>query len=320
MSSSIDIRPAREIETRTALRLSLATHRQSAGDLERQVSAYIEYARALSLDAHRHWFALRDGRFVAAVSFLGSPGRTGLIFVSGADRFAVEADAIGTLMDRITGELAAAEVRLLQCLTRPADDWNRDVLLSAGFTQLAILRYMECPVGPSDTPALSPEHEEPQHGDVDWVTYAPATHREFADTIVASYEGSLDCRGLAGLRDIEDIIAGHKASGRFNPEHWRLLRVGGAPAGCCLLVQNPLRRALEVAYLGVIPAFRGRGVGRRLVDSALALAQRQQMVAVSLAVDSANFPAIGLYETTGFRLMHARHAHIRLLDSSRDGT
>ena len=50
-----------------------------------------------------------------------------------------------------------------------------------------------------------------------------AVHALFAETILQTYRDSLDCPGLNGVRQIEDIIAGHKASGEFDPALWFLL-------------------------------------------------------------------------------------------------
>lgn len=52
--------------------------------------------------------------------------------------------------------------------------------------------------------------------------------------------------------------------------------------------------------LGVVPAWRGQGVGRRLLVALLDLARGQGHAAVSLSVEQDNF-ALALYESVGFR-------------------
>ena len=48
-------------------------------------------------------------------------------------------------------------------------------------------------------------------------TYQPENHALFAAAIQESYRDTLDCPALSGLRDIEDVIAGHQSVGTFDP-------------------------------------------------------------------------------------------------------
>ena len=84
-----------------------------------------------------------------------------------------------------------------------------------------------------------------------WDLYSPAAHDEFARTISLSYEASLDCPSLNGRRSVEDIIAGHKSAGEFDPKLWFLLRENGHAVGVLLLNRAPRTDALELVYLGL---------------------------------------------------------------------
>ena len=59
--------------------------------------------------------------------------------------------------------------------------------------------------------------------------------------------------------------------------------------------------SLELAYMGIHPHFRGKGLGRLLLLRGLAQARREGFASVTLAVDSNNGPALSLYESMGFR-------------------
>lgn len=59
--------------------------------------------------------------------------------------------------------------------------------------------------------------------------------------------------------------------------------------------------ALIVHALGVAPRFQGRGVARRLVDSAVDVARERRCTAVRLDVLVDNVPARTLYARCGFR-------------------
>jgi mycothiol synthase len=88
---------------------------------------------------------------------------------------------------------------------------------------------------------------------------------------------------------------------------WWVAEVDGEPAG--LLVGN--RQWEEenggwVKNLGVLPAFRGRGLGRLLLRHALADMARRGRTQAGLGVDTANETgALALYESVGFAPVHS---------------
>ena len=86
----------------------------------------------------------------------------------------------------------------------------------------------------------------------------------------ASYEETLDCPGLCGLRRTQDIILGHKSSGRHDPDGWLLAKIDGVFAGAILLNHSREHNDIELVYLGLAPPVRGRGLGRLLLETQLA--------------------------------------------------
>jgi GNAT superfamily N-acetyltransferase len=58
---------------------------------------------------------------------------------------------------------------------------------------------------------------------------------------------------------------------------------------------------LQVGNLAVLPEFRGRGIARRLLARADALARRMGLARMALTVDFGNLSARHLYETSGYR-------------------
>ena len=146
-----------------------------------------------------------------------------------------------------------------------------------------------------------------------WVAYGPETHALFGRTITETYRQSLDCPRLNGLRDIEDVLAGHKASGEFDPRLWGLLCEGDVPLGALLLARAAPAGALELVYLGLTPEARGRGLGDVLMRRALAAAAAEGGARLSLAVDSDNAPALKLYYRHGMQRVGAKAALMRRL-------
>ena len=116
---------------------------------------------------------------------------------------------------------------------------------------------------------------------------------------------------LEGSRSLDDIMSGHRAGGRFVPERWRLGRLRGEPeaAAVLLLSEIPDRDAWEVAYLGLTPAARGRGLGLAALAHALDLA-RAHVPRLELAVDVRNTPANHLYQAAGFVAFDRRAVHL----------
>ncbi|MGM9484930.1 GNAT family N-acetyltransferase [Roseateles sp. NT4] len=61
-------------------------------------------------------------------------------------------------------------------------------------------------------------------------------------------------------------------------------------------------RELFITAIAVVPQCRGRGLGRFLMESALAEARRRGLARVGLGVDASNGTAIELYESMGFTI------------------
>jgi len=305
------IEAVRSEDARQALRWTLAAPDQSRGELERQVNAFLEYCRALALDGGRHWLARLDGRVAAACTCLPSPGRTAMLFLPDGDVLRPSADDVERLVRWALDAQPDLKNHLFQCLLREQDLVNQQALRAVGFRDLAVLRYLECRIQPDQMAAPCGECNG-----AEWIAYRADRHDQFAAVISATFQGSLDCPGLNGLRSIEEVIAGHQAVGKFDPRRWLLLRIHGEAAGCILFGENPLRPMLELTYMGLTPQWRGRGVGRYLLRHGLALACRQGVESVTVAVDSANAAAIRLYESTGFRETARRLAMIHSPASS----
>jgi ribosomal protein S18 acetylase RimI-like enzyme len=204
----------------------------------------------------------------------------------------------------------AAGILLVQAMMEPADAAGKTVFAAAGLSQLATLTYME-----RRPPAQPPAYNLP--ADITLAPYDAATHPLFLHAIAASYHDTLDCPAMSGLRSVDDVLEGHKAVGRFDPQLWSvLLRDGPAgpkPIGCLLLSEIPARRALELVYLGLSPAARGEGLGRALVHRTLAIASRRHFDLATLAVDAANTPAVRLYRRCGYTSVAQRVAMIKRL-------
>lgn len=179
-----------------------------------------------------------------------------------------------------------------------------------GFVEIAELIYLQGHVPRSAKPPQIPDQMR-------FLAYSPQTHGLFADAILQSYRDSLDCPALGGLRDIEDIIAGHRSTGDHDPAMWQLLIERDHPLGVVLLSRVPHTDAVELVYLGLRPEARGKGLGTSLIRQAMHLVLADHRRSLSLAVDSKNEPALKLYYRHGMERIAARLAMIRDLRGSK---
>ena len=78
-----------------------------------------------------------------------------------------------------------------------------------------------------------------------------------------------------------------------------ILDDAGEPAGCVALKREE-DGAIQMRRLGVLPAHRGKGYGRALVDHALAEARQMGVRRVTLGMWATDLPLRRWYESLGF--------------------
>ena len=85
-----------------------------------------------------------------------------------------------------------------------------------------------------------------------------------------------------------------------NPQFVAL--VAGEVVGWCDICRDsvPVNAHCGSLGIGLLPAFRGQGIGRRLLNATLETADREGFVRVELTAHAENLNAISLYERTGF--------------------
>lgn len=283
----------RAAERREALGLLLLG--RPRGD-DPAVEQFLRFAAEQHTPLDDLWLVARGGRPLAAAMLVPNPGRTGMLFVSPP---AAEAHApLARLVERLCAGLDPARFRLVQAILDPWQENEARLMEDAGLSPLATLLYMQrSTAAPERTLDLGPGLRAE--------TWSPGSRPHFEAAILESYRDTLDCPGLVGLRGIDDILAGHRASGEFAPDLWFVYLAGDTPAAVMLLSLLPQRQGAELVYLGMAPPWRGRGLGRKLVEHALTLVRRRGATTMLLAVDDRNTPAMHLYTALGF-VAHAR--------------
>jgi mycothiol synthase len=249
------------------------------------------------------WWARRDGRCVAASLVVAGAGGVGMQFHCPPQAPGVEAGSIPPVIRRASARALEEGISFVQTLVQSARHADAGLLEAGGFERLAELVYMNLDLG-------GPIQPEGLVG-CRWRNYEQYDESELSAVIRGTYEQSLDCPALYGLRTLPQVIEGHKASGVFSPQSWWILDVAGRPAGCVLVNDSPSAAGdADLVYLGVVGYARGRGLGRAMVRHAARWAQQQRRVFMSVAVDSSNVYAMRIYDSEGFRQTDRRMAYI----------
>ena len=252
-------------------------------------------------------WACRDaeGNLESSVLCVPSAGRTSMVFLSSV-RNREQVPRRAALLSHALAYLENQDVDLAQSLLSCDDQLGHEAHVTGGLVPLTTLLYMERSL------TRTCECPEPREG-VELIPWTESMDETLGCILDASYQDTLDCPGLCGLRQTEDIILGHKTCGRQDPGGWLLARVDGAYAGTILVNHSRNDDNVELVYLGLAPAVRGRGLGTFLLQTILARYSGSSFRRMTLAVDTKNLPAIRIYEALGFRGTGNRNAYISSL-------
>jgi ribosomal protein S18 acetylase RimI-like enzyme len=197
-----------------------------------------------------------------------------------------------------------AAIELTQALLPAHDAPAVPVLKSAGFIHLADLLYLSCE-------AERFAHEPPNAPELQFVTYSTSRRSRLMKVLARSYDGSLDCAALNGMRSMDNVLTGYQNTGVFRPEYWLLVRARQRDVGALLLADHPGAGHWELMYMGLVPEARGHGWGRHMTQHAQWLARRAGVARIVVAVDAANRPALRMYRAAGFEAWDRRTVYVR---------
>ncbi|HET6573739.1 MAG TPA: GNAT family N-acetyltransferase [Fimbriiglobus sp.] len=233
--------------------------------------------------------AWADGRVVGAALAQHHPGSAAVAWPPGAEPGPGQDVIVAALARAVADRLHAAGVKQAQALLPPADRDRARPLEAVGFRHITRLTFLCRPVPAGGFDA-----------DGSPLRFTPADGPAFADTLFATYDGTLDCPELNGTRTPDEVLAGYRAAAADPPDWW-LASDGPGPAGVVLLAPGPRPGVVELSYLGLVPSARGRGLGRELVRHALARAAASAAEWLTLSADVRNEPALRVYRAHGFR-------------------
>jgi GNAT superfamily N-acetyltransferase len=247
-----------------------------------------------------------DARLRGVVYCREEPGRAGLLW---PPRLRVtpgmaDDDRLRQALIRAALEhLSHCEVNVVQCLLNEASCVDVNPLLATGFRHVAQLLYLVCTDG--HFPEQIPE------GPLEFTSWDVEHEARFAQLVEATYQGTRDCPALNGKRDIQDVLAGYRATGEFAPQRWLTVTRQGETVGCLILAEHAHSQQWELVYMGTLPHQRGGGLGYWIVRHAQWLAREAGSRQLLLAVDAENDPALRIYGETGFTAWDQRTVYLR---------
>ncbi len=228
-----------------------------------------------------------------------APGHTAIVWPP-----AIGGAASPELMRAAAEFLDERSVALAQILVSPDAPHDPQMLAAGGFHRLVELEYLTI------EKALFPAAAA--RGELQFAAAASDEPQRLGRLLLETYEQTLDCPQLNGLRDSTDILAGYAAQGEFSADRWFFVQQAGGDVGVLILNAHPGGETWELVYMGVVPAARGNEFGAQIVSFALAQAAAGGAGRLVLAVDQTNAPALAMYREAGFVGWDRRTVYARL--------
>jgi len=310
MSRDTPVETARPEDREVALRLVFLHFDEY--ERERRVANALHLMEIGKLDP-AGLFVVCDANGVhGAMICLPIPGASALVWPPRVQRMPA-ADAVeDALVCRAVGWLRERGAKLGQALLAPSEAHLAVPLERNGFRNVTTLLYV---CRSADRPLDAAGRTR-----LTFQSYDSCDPALFARTLLRTYEGTRDCPEVNGVRTIDEILDGHKADSKLNLDRWWLALDGGQSVGVLLVTESAEWQAWEVAYVGVVPEARGRGLGRELMHKAVVEAQLAETEQLTLCVDARNTPAITLYRSLKFERYDERRVYLAVwADSSRRG-
>ncbi|MEM8680327.1 MAG: GNAT family N-acetyltransferase [Planctomycetota bacterium] len=246
-----------------------------------------------------------DGQLHAAVAL--EQRAPGLVSLGLPPMMAVPA-ALRTELFQAAVDVAQQAGRGLIAMFAPQDVVMAKVAAELDFQRVAEIAFQER--------ALSePLTDAPRD-----LTLHEASSAELTSVIDLTLCDSRDCPGLQPVMGAAEMLDGFEQRAPAHQRAWYRVERSGATVGCLLLNEGSGEGEMELAYMGVLPSARGRGLGAALVRAAIHLARARRCRRLMLAVDLSNAPALQLYAAAGFVEVGRRTLWLRIASRSGDAT
>ena len=149
------------------------------------------------------------------------------------------------------------------------------------------------------------------------IPYRDDDRIRFESLLDECFTKSLDCPEVRAVQTVSQSLRGMAIGSANGTAGWYRIASDNADEGdlgLLLLAERALIDAWEIAYLGVRPQSRGRGVASEALAIAIDMAIAARVKLLFLAVDIRNEPAIRLYRKCGFELADRHQLWVALGD------
>ena len=305
--STLEIKELSAGEQESGMRLALRELEEAQYQV--QAEAFCE-AESSSVPARvRLWGAFQKGILAGSLLVQVQPGRSALLWpprlIAGEPR-----ETARHLMDAALQSLAASDLRIIQALLPTDVGEDADVLRIAGFRHFSDLLYLVCLDRDFPTVPMMPGSLA---SGVEFLAIGSEQEQWIANLVEATYIDTLDCPAVNGLRCIEDVLLGYRATGKHDSQGWLIVRHRGEDIGCLITADYPQHNTRELIYMGLAPAARRQGLGTTIIRHALWLTAQAGQQRLVLAVDAANEPALRMYAAAGFQAWDRKSVFIRVM-------
>ena len=275
-------------------------HGGLSADQQAALPAALESVRDQGEDALSGLFVGRhEGAIVASTWVQLAPGRTAVLWPP-----AIGTAASAGLMRAAESFVQQRRIALAQMLIHPDAPQDPELLSQGGFRFLVDLDYL----------ALESSHfpSPTNDGELTFQPFSQVERARFVDVLMESYNETLDCPQLNGVRTPEDILTSYQAQGEYSADRWFLVQQVQQDVGVLILTRYPVNQNWELVYMGVVPRARGNQFGQRIVRFALSQASHAGAARLVLAADANNAPALSMYHAAGLFTWDQRRVYARL--------
>lgn len=213
-------------------------------------------------------------------------------------------------------DLRSEGVKQIQAVVDSSDTMRKRLLSQAGFEILTRVKQLIFPLrNPVETQQRSANH---LGSELQLVPASSYSTPQMAALVADTFVETRDCPALNDLRTAKEVLEGFLEGQPLESQKlWFVLRVEEEEAGLLLLTKH--RHDLyELCYMGVVPKFRGKRLGRVLVEQAISIICGLKGRYLALGVDAKNIPALRVYQRFGFLEHQTKAVFFQPQDLERD--
>ena len=297
-----EIRTISDNEVRKSLTVLLREPQDDVRTIDQKADSFEQMLRQQNLDLNYQFVVADHEQILFSCFLMPHDGGSAFVFISNVSNLNLDCIPLALeAVNRLKRMAIGQGLRFLQLMVCPDDSHRIAFATRAGFIRSSDIHYMYREVNPSIGVIRIPPY-------VNWQTYKKNNHEIFADVIEKTWQESLDCPELDDVRTVEETISSYKAAGAFTPGCWSLLFIKDKPVGVCLLSPLLTDGSIELTYMGVVPQYRGKGLGKIMLNRALTLSALDGFKIMTLAVDTNNYFALNIYKSSGFKDMFVKVA------------